>query len=144
MKASPAAGASTKPGTGVGQPGVGRPREKRERSGVTGKPLSAVRLVLHAVYQGVEAKPRDRLGLSQFGGPGYDVDAGGRHHSIPSRWVESVEGKVTLNKTAAEAKQQWQDEERNSAMFNYGDNAGADRTAGAQASSRSTSGAKTY
>ncbi len=42
-----------------------------------------------------------------------DPDAGGRHHSIPSRWLQTAEGnKVTLRKTAAEAKQHWRDEER--------------------------------
>ena len=46
-----------------------------------------------------------------------DVDAGGRHHGFPSRWIKSVDGKVTLTKTAAEAKQQWQDAERQGAMF---------------------------
>ena len=46
-----------------------------------------------------------------------DQDAGGRHHSFPSRWIKSVDDKVTLTKSAAEAKQQWQDEERQNAMF---------------------------
>ncbi|MEI5685933.1 DUF2171 domain-containing protein [Sphingomonas kyungheensis] len=46
-----------------------------------------------------------------------DVDAGGRHHSIPSNWLQSVDGKVTLSKTAAEAKKAWRDEERSQAMF---------------------------
>ena len=46
-----------------------------------------------------------------------DADAGGRHHSVPSSWIRSVDGKVTLAKTAAEAKQQWRDEERSGAMF---------------------------
>jgi hypothetical protein len=41
-----------------------------------------------------------------------DVDAGGRHHSIPSRWIRSVEDKVTIGKTAEEAKAHWRDEER--------------------------------
>lgn len=59
-----------------------------------------------------------------------DADAGGQHHSIPSSWITTVEAKkVTLSKTADEAKRQWRDEERNSAMFNYGDNA---RTSGTQ------------
>ncbi len=52
-----------------------------------------------------------------------DADAGGRHHSIPSRWIDKVEdAKVTLTKTAADAKAAWEDEDRNSAMFGYGDN----------------------
>ncbi len=51
-----------------------------------------------------------------------DADAGGQHHSIPSRWITSVDDKVTLSKSADEAKQAWRDEDRNSAMFGYGDN----------------------
>lgn len=41
-----------------------------------------------------------------------DSDAGGHHHSIPSRWIQSVDDKVTLRKTAAEAQAAWKDEER--------------------------------
>jgi len=52
-----------------------------------------------------------------------DQDAGGRHHSIPSSWITAVDDKVTLSKTADEAKRAWQDEDRNSAMFGFGDNA---------------------
>ncbi|WP_343527250.1 DUF2171 domain-containing protein [Sphingomonas sp.] len=46
-----------------------------------------------------------------------DKDAGGQHHSIPSRWLKSVEDKVTLTKTAEEAKAQWREEENARAMF---------------------------
>ena len=46
-----------------------------------------------------------------------DVDAGGHHHSIPSRWVDSVDDKVKLRKTAAEAQQAWRDEDQGQAMF---------------------------
>ncbi len=49
-----------------------------------------------------------------------DQDAGGRHHSIPSRWIQSVDDKVTLRKTADEAKAEWRDEERNQAFFSEG------------------------
>jgi len=49
-----------------------------------------------------------------------DKDAGGHHHSIPSRWIQSVDGKVTLRKTADEAQAHWKDEERNTAMFGEG------------------------
>ena len=50
-----------------------------------------------------------------------DKDAGGQHHSIPSRWLQSVSGdKVTISKTADEAKKHWRDEEGNQALF--GDN----------------------
>ncbi|PCD03662.1 SWFGD domain-containing protein [Sphingomonas spermidinifaciens] len=50
-----------------------------------------------------------------------DVDAGGRHHSIPSRWIDGVDDKVKIRKTAAEAKAEWRDEERNHAMFGRDD-----------------------
>lgn len=64
-----------------------------------------------------------------------DVDAGGQHHSIPSRWIKSVEDKkVTLSKTADEAKQHWRNEESNQAMFGYGD-----RTSDRDRTQRSTS-----
>jgi hypothetical protein len=46
-----------------------------------------------------------------------DSDAGGHHHSIPSRWIQSVDDKVTLRKTASEAQAAWKDEERSGAMF---------------------------
>jgi len=49
-----------------------------------------------------------------------DADAGGHHHSIPSRWIQSVDDKVTIRKTAEDAHKHWKDEERNQAMF--GDN----------------------
>jgi hypothetical protein len=38
-----------------------------------------------------------------------DPQAGGRHHYIPSDWVDSVEGEeVCLRQKAQEAQQQWQ------------------------------------
>lgn len=55
-----------------------------------------------------------------------DQDAGGRHHSIPSRWIETVDDKVTLRKTADEAKSEWRDEERNQALFGEDRNRDAD------------------
>jgi hypothetical protein len=50
-----------------------------------------------------------------------DPDSGGRHHSIPSRWIDSVDDKVRIRKTAADAQAHWKDEERNSALFNERD-----------------------
>ena len=45
-----------------------------------------------------------------------DADAGGHHHSIPSRWLRSADdGRVTLTKTADQAQQHWRDEERSGA-----------------------------
>jgi len=70
-----------------------------------------------------------------------DPDSGGHHHSIPSRWIQSVEDKVTLRKTAAEAKAAWQDEERSGAFFGGGrddENRGEER--GAHMLNRSFSG----
>lgn len=55
-----------------------------------------------------------------------DADAGGHHHSIPSRWIQSVDDKVTIRKTADEAKSHWRDEDRSGAMFGGGDT-GEDR-----------------
>ena len=46
-----------------------------------------------------------------------DPSAGGHHHSIPCGWLESVDDKVTLNKSAEEAMQAWRDEEANRALF---------------------------
>jgi hypothetical protein len=43
-----------------------------------------------------------------------DSASGGHHHLIPSSWIQSVEDdKVTLSKTADQAKQHWRDDERN-------------------------------
>ena len=41
-----------------------------------------------------------------------DQAAGGHHHSIPCSWIQSVDDKVTISKSADEAKQAWRDEER--------------------------------
>jgi hypothetical protein len=46
-----------------------------------------------------------------------DPAAGGIHHWVPCSWVESVADKVTLNKSADEAKAEWRSEERSRAMF---------------------------
>ena len=54
----------------------------------------------------------DRIILSKG-----DPEAGGRHHSIPSRWIASVDDKVAIRKTADEAHAHWRDEERNQALF---------------------------
>lgn len=45
-----------------------------------------------------------------------DKDSGGHHHSIPSRWIASVDDKVTLSKTVDEARNEWREEERATAM----------------------------
>jgi hypothetical protein len=46
-----------------------------------------------------------------------DANAGGVHHSIPCGWVESVDEKVTLNRTADQAFAEWREEERSRALF---------------------------
>ncbi|UVO50385.1 DUF2171 domain-containing protein [Sphingomonas sp. SUN019] len=56
-----------------------------------------------------------------------DADAGGRHHSIPCGWIAAVDAKVTLAKTADEAKKHWKDEERKQALFGDRDDGAADR-----------------
>ncbi|BCA60961.1 Uncharacterized protein conserved in bacteria DUF2171 [Sphingomonas sp. HMP9] len=71
-----------------------------------------------------------------------DRDAGGVHHSIPSRWIKTVDGEVTLSKSADEAKAAWKEEERNSAMFEYGDRSGGDRTGGERTGADRTGGDK--
>lgn len=65
-----------------------------------------------------------------------DVDAHGRHHSIPSRWIETVDDKVKIRKTADEAKSHWRDEERNESMF--GDDARTASTSGRSTTTGST------
>ncbi|NIJ22264.1 hypothetical protein FHS95_003979 [Sphingomonas naasensis] len=50
-----------------------------------------------------------------------DSEAGGHHHSIPSRWIQSVDDEVTLRKSAAEAQAHWRDEDRSGALFGEGD-----------------------
>jgi hypothetical protein len=56
----------------------------------------------------VDAVKGDRIILTKN-----DEAAGGRHHSIPCSWIESVDDKVTVNKTADEAMRAWKDEENN-------------------------------
>jgi hypothetical protein len=46
-----------------------------------------------------------------------DANAGGLHHSIPCSWVESVEGRVTLNRTSQQALAEWREEEQSRALF---------------------------
>lgn len=64
-----------------------------------------------------------------------DPEAGGRHHSIPCGWLQSVEGnRVTLNKSSIEAKTMWRDEERNmESMSGQGGMGGENRSNDLQA-----------
>jgi hypothetical protein len=66
-----------------------------------------------------------------------DASAGGHHHSIPCSWIQSVDDKVTINKSAQQARQQWQDEENRRALFEKDDQRGGE---GAHMLNRSFSG----
>ncbi|RYY10417.1 MAG: DUF2171 domain-containing protein [Alphaproteobacteria bacterium] len=66
-----------------------------------------------------------------------DQDASGHHHSIPCSWIQSVEDRVTISKTAEEAKSHWKDEERKSA---FGSDNRNDQSSGARNLNRSFSG----
>ena len=46
-----------------------------------------------------------------------DENAGGAHHSIPCSWIETVEDRVTVNKTKQEAMKEWRNVEHNRALF---------------------------
>ena len=60
----------------------------------------------------VDAVKGDRIILTKS-----DEAAGGRHHSIPCSWIENVDDKVTVNKSAEEAQKAWKDEENSRALF---------------------------
>ncbi|GAO40587.1 hypothetical protein SCH01S_49_00010 [Sphingomonas changbaiensis NBRC 104936] len=66
-----------------------------------------------------------------------DPAAGGHHHSIPCSWIQSVDEKVTINKTADQAKEQWRDIENRRALFEDDDQ---HRGEGAHMLNRSFSG----
>ena len=46
-----------------------------------------------------------------------DPNAAGMHHSVPCGWVENVDDKVTLNRTAASAMEAWRNEDNGRALF---------------------------
>jgi len=58
-----------------------------------------------------------------------DKDAGGHHHSIPSAWIQSVDDKVHISKTADQAHQAWRDEENRGLFGGRDDSRTADRGA---------------
>ncbi|MGF7148841.1 hypothetical protein FHS96_002469 [Sphingomonas zeicaulis] len=65
------------------------------------------------VHVGIVDKVRgDRILLTKN-----DKDAGGHHHSIPSRWIDRVDDRVILEKTAEQAQAAWRDEENRQALF---------------------------
>jgi hypothetical protein len=63
----------------------------------------------------VDAAREDRIILTKN-----DPDSGGHHHMVPCSWVDSVDDKVRLNLTAAEAMKRWRDVEHNAALFDRG------------------------
>ncbi|MDP8914330.1 MAG: DUF2171 domain-containing protein [Pseudomonadota bacterium] len=80
---------------------LGRVTEKMEVIGADGEHIGTVDKVRG-----------DRVILTKS-----DPNAGGIHHSFPCSWIESVDERVTINKSAEEAMSQWQNEEQNRAMF---------------------------
>jgi hypothetical protein len=46
-----------------------------------------------------------------------DPNAAGMHHSVPCGWVDRVEDKVTLNRTASSAMDSWRNEDTGRALF---------------------------
>jgi hypothetical protein len=46
-----------------------------------------------------------------------DDNAGGVHHSIPCSWIQRVEDKVIINRSREQAMREWQEEDRNRALF---------------------------
>lgn len=50
-----------------------------------------------------------------------DELAGGRHHAIPCSWLDNVDDKVTVNKSAEEARRSWLDVESERALFERDD-----------------------
>lgn len=100
--------------------------ERQNQRGALGRVTEHMEVVgSDGAHVGTVDKVRgDRIVLTKR-----DNDAGGRHHSIPSRWISSVDDKVTIAKTADEAHAHWRDEERNQALFGD-DNAGEGRDVG--------------
>lgn len=46
-----------------------------------------------------------------------DPNAGGHHHSVPCGWIDKVEDRVILNKSAEQARRAWTDEDTSRALF---------------------------
>ncbi|MGL4313014.1 MAG: DUF2171 domain-containing protein [Sphingomonas sp.] len=86
-------------------------REHMEVVGSDGQPVGTVDKVAD-----------DRIILTKS-----DAAAGGHHHAIPVGWLQSVDERVTLNKTAQEAQDHWRDEDRG-ALFGGGVQGYGDRS----------------
>jgi hypothetical protein len=111
--------------------------ERQSQRGALGRVTEHMEVVgSDGAHVGTVDKVRgDRIVLTKG-----DNDAGGRHHSIPSRWIKSVDDKVTIARTADEAHAHWRDEDRNQALFGD-DNRGEERDVGASRNlNRSLSG----
>lgn len=80
-------------------------REHMEVVGSDGQPVGTVDKVAG-----------DKIILTKNG-----AQAGGHHHSIPCSWIQTVDERVTINKTAEQARQQWTDEENRRALFESDD-----------------------
>jgi hypothetical protein len=80
-------------------------REHMEVVGSDGQPVGTVDKV-----------SGDRIILTKNG-----PMAGGHHHSIPCSWIQSVDERVTINKTAEQARERWTDEENRRALFESDD-----------------------
>jgi hypothetical protein len=80
-------------------------REHMEVVGSDGQPVGTVDKV-----------SGDRIILTKNG-----PMAGGHHHSIPCSWIQSVDERVTINKTAEQAREKWTDEENRRALFESDD-----------------------
>lgn len=50
-----------------------------------------------------------------------DENAGGHHHSVPCSWIERVDEKVVINRSAEDAMKSWRDEDRSRALFERSD-----------------------
>jgi hypothetical protein len=72
-----------------------------------------------------------------------DKDAGGHHHSIPSSWLNKVDDKVTLSKTADEAKKAWRDEENRSMIGGQSGSANSWSNSGSNGPSTGAAGSTT-
>lgn len=48
-----------------------------------------------------------------------DRDAHGQHHTIPVRWIETVDEQVRLNKTADEAQRMWTEQREDRSLFGW-------------------------
>ena len=95
-------------------------------AGARGGDLSVVSLNLSGLN--IDPSMQPRMTVTWNDADIHDVLAGFAAFSGRTIVVgKTVDGKVTLSKSADEAKAAWKEEERNSAMFEYGDRTGGDK-----------------